>query len=98
MSLFELLIYFVSCSLDYFKSQLGSKKTTFISVAYKENVRKSSIKEPGLKVKFDKSKEFRGGYKDSVGGGKNYKFGARSVPKFFLPPLEIFLPPPRKIS
>jgi len=57
MSVFELLIYFVSCSLDYFKSQLGSKKTTFISVAYQENVRKSSIKEPGLKVKFDKSKE-----------------------------------------
>ena len=40
----------------------------------------------------------RGGYKDSVGGGKNFQFSARSAPKFFLPPLEIFLPPPRKIS
>ena len=45
MSVFKLLIYFVSCSLDYLKSQLGSKKTTFISAAYQENVRKSSIKD-----------------------------------------------------
>jgi len=41
----------------------------------------------------------RGGHKDAVGGGKYFEFGARSAPNFFLPPpLEIFLPPPRKIS
>ena len=40
----------------------------------------------------------RGVKKDSVEGGKYFECGARSAPKFFLPPLEFFLPPPRKIS
>ena len=38
----------------------------------------------------------RGVNKDSVGGGKYFEFGARSAPKFFLPPPRIFFTPPQK--
>ena len=36
----------------------------------------------------------RGVNKDSVGGGKYFECGARSAPKFFLPPPRIFFTPP----
>jgi len=35
---------------------------------------------------FKEGLALRGGYKDSVGGGKNFQFSARSAPKFFYPP------------
>ena len=43
---------------------------------------------------FTKGSPDRGVNKDSVEGGKYFECGARSAPKFFLPPPRIFFTPP----